>query len=393
MSAAGARRFHAFGCLVLFLQPLPSGCEGQSQPDDGSTAESDGAASLQDADIGVEDGAQIADTSVDLDTSAPASRPCGVLGVPCPDDFACRPLEKVHPLLHGHTEYCYRKSDKSVFVPSGKFWMGCVPAKENIYPWCDPVGSDTYLEFYPFLVDTPAYVMLRTPVSNGEYRECVDDPRGACQPRSDGLTKFSDPPVPDNTEVWSIQMSDAAAYCRWLGALPDAAASWRLCSEAEWEKAARGDCTSLGLVSDLEACRDAGRLYPWGDAYPSCDIVHTVFECDTWHTQTAGIPVDSDPQAASPYGALGMWGRSHELMADCQASALSPAFSQFPPTDGSAWDHDCEWWDSKKASITRILRGGGYAFKSAYSDALSRRDIEPDTAIVSQFRCCADFVP
>ena len=50
------------------------------------------------------------------------------------------------------------------------------------------------------------------------------------------------------------------AYCQWLAEVTGRA--YRLPSEAEWEKAARG-----GLRVGGEANPNAGRIYPWGNEW------------------------------------------------------------------------------------------------------------------------------
>jgi formylglycine-generating enzyme required for sulfatase activity len=85
------------------------------------------------------------------------------------------------------------------------------------------------------------------PVTNREYRIFVEDTR--CAPPPFWLeTMFSEPEQP----VVGITWDEAAAYCSWISRRSDR--SFRLPTEAEWERAARGG-------------RD-GALYPWGDELP-----------------------------------------------------------------------------------------------------------------------------
>jgi formylglycine-generating enzyme required for sulfatase activity len=78
-------------------------------------------------------------------------------------------------------------------------------------------------------------------------------------------------------------------YCAWLSR--ETGLRYRLPTEAEWEKAARGT---------------DGRAHPWGDA----------FDPRRANTREAGIgettPVGSFPDGASPYGALDMAGNVEE---------------------------------------------------------------------------------
>lgn len=78
-----------------------------------------------------------------------------------------------------------------------------------------------------------------------------------------------------NHPVVLVSALDAEAYCRWRQ--PDA----RLPTEAEWEKAARGD---------------DGRIFPWGDTWDPTRL----------NSAASGIggttPVDRYPTGVSPYG-------------------------------------------------------------------------------------------
>src|SRR5262249_59305376 len=83
--------------------------------------------------------------------------------------------------------------------------------------------------------------------------------------------------------VAGITWDDATAYARWLGAAVPGA---RLCTEREWERAARG--------AD-------GRLFPGGDALLPGDANFKA----TWDRDRAQLGADevgSYPLDASPFG-------------------------------------------------------------------------------------------
>ena len=135
-----------------------------------------------------------------------------------------------------------------VLVPDGSFWMGCNPdtsrCAEGIESQNEPY-HEVYLD--GFFID-------ETEVTVWRYAECVAD--GECAPAE---------PLPDMLEIWwdycnwetegaesmpvnCVTWYQARDFCDWAGS--------RLCTEAEWEKAARGT---------------DGRTYPWGEEPPGRD--------------------------------------------------------------------------------------------------------------------------
>ena len=86
-----------------------------------------------------------------------------------------------------------------------------------------------------------------------------------------------------------VRYADALAFAKWLS--QKTSEKWRLPTEAEWEKAARGP---------------TGNTYPWGNEYnPKLLNSHDLGPFET-------RPVGSYSLGASPYGVLDMAGQVYE---------------------------------------------------------------------------------
>jgi len=198
--------------------------------------------------------------------------------------------------------------------------------------------------------------------------------RGAGLPSTTGGPNNAtyDPVDTQDHPINFVSWFQAETYCAWRGK--------RLCTEAEWERAARGGCETL--AGD---CRTGMRKYPWGSAEPTCDNGLANFAelpgADPQDPPQAccdgTTPVGSFPAGASPYGALDMAGQLWEWVADWYDHAYDagpvtdPTGPEFSPVEG------------------RVIRGG--FFRSlATSIRASRRTFDPPTNSYKYYgpRCC-----
>ncbi len=224
-------------------------------------------------------------------------------------------------------------SETEAIVPAGPFWMGCNSNLENV------CGSKTEPQHE---VHVPTFYMDRHEVTVEEYAQCVA--AGDCSLEEAVVTEglcngpYMGPAwvledgsgLPMNCLTWD----EANAYCGWKGK--------RLCTEAEWEKAARGGCD----VFPDGVCKEQMPPYPWGAAEPTCDLA--VFHdggdangCGTGRTWPPG----SKPLGASVYGVHDLAGNVAEWVADKGAVSYTST-----PVDGTAYEGD---WPN-----TRVCRGG-----------------------------------
>ena len=211
-----------------------------------------------------------------------------------------------------------------VYVPGGTFPMG---STED-----DPGALGD--EMPPHLVTLDSFWIDQTEVNNAQFVRFLNEhfhggekhigtialDRGYAQITQEGdryVTTQSSLEKP----VLMVTWHGAVAYCEWAGS--------RLPTEAEWEYAARGP---------------EGRLYPWGDAPPSCDLAN-YGDCNR-----AAAPVGSRPAGASWCGALDMAGNAWEWVSDWfgpystrpQEDPTGPVTGDFPVLRGGGW-HSPGW--------------------------------------------------
>jgi formylglycine-generating enzyme required for sulfatase activity len=203
-----------------------------------------------------------------------------------------------------------------VRVPAGEFLMGSVVAR-------DRDAKDR--ELPPHTVHVPDFYIGKYPVTNLQYEAFVQ----ATGHRAPDYWRGTIPAGKENHPVVYVTWHDALAFCVWLGR--EAGQPFRLPTEAEWEKAARGT---------------DGRIYPWGDEPPDkgrCNFGETVGD-------TTAIGRYS-PQGDSPYGCADMAGNVWEW---CQ-SLRGPY--PYQADDGR---------EDLEADSRRVLRGGSWRSSAPY---------------------------
>ena len=258
-----------------------------------------------------------------------------------------------------------------VRVPAGEFTMGSSEEEiEAARALCLEVAdaeecSDT-VEFFTG-AETPQhqvyldeYWIGQTEVTNAQYRIFVEaggydessywtdsgwqwrQDNGATEPSCWDDDDFNWPDHP----VVCVSWYEAVAYTRWLAAATGA--EFRLPSEAEWEKAARGT---------------DGRIFPWGDEWDggrlnSCDV-----NCpnDNWKDEAVDdgyaytAPVGSYPDGASSHGALDMAGNVWEWTSTAYGGCDWPG----PGTFGYPYAPD-DGREELEGSDCRSLRNGSW---------------------------------
>jgi formylglycine-generating enzyme required for sulfatase activity len=228
-----------------------------------------------------------------------------------------------------------------VYVPAGAFKMG------------DNFGDGESRERPVHTVELDAYYIGKLEVTNGDWKKFQNDPGyddakfwpgGRIVPR-DQSPYWTQPqnhgggtPNSDNYPVIGVNWDAATAYCNWLSA--KTGKKYRLPTEAEWEKAARG--------TDQ-------RRFPWGNTidHTYANIVGSQ-KFDT--VQIAGYYDGSkrgDLQThngASPYGALDMAGNLMEWCQDWYQRDYYTSSAKKNPKGPATGAY-------------RVLRGGSFFFE------------------------------
>jgi formylglycine-generating enzyme required for sulfatase activity len=227
-----------------------------------------------------------------------------------------------------------------VVIPAGPFWMGSQRGP----------GIPAY-ETPRHQVVLTAYRIGRYPVTNQQYLEFTKHQKQQKAPAG----WFLQQPPRDKLEhpVTGVSWYDARAYCEWLSQATGR--RYRLPTEAEWEKAARG--------AD-------GRRYPWGDAWEAG-------RCPQGAQST--VPVSAYPEGASAYGCCDLLGNVQQWTSTLWGS--KPDQPDFPyPYDSSDGREEPEA-EKQLDSTYRIHRGGSYKNASTELRCTARGFSPPDSRV------------
>ncbi len=215
-----------------------------------------------------------------------------------------------------------------VLIPAGPFTMG----QDGSKPKNGPAHE----------VDLPAFEIDRFEVTNDEFARFAEETGYQTYAEQNSSKNWKDVAEgKGNHPIVYVTWNDAKAYCEWAGK--------RLPSEAEWEKAARGE---------------DGRVYPWGND----------FVAENGNFYEGGIrgttAVGSFAAGASPYGVEDLAGNIREWTADDfvaypgAAADADPFFAQ-----GHKVNRGGGWFDGEEGElVTTYNRNAGPPDTSANDD-------------------------
>ena len=236
------------------------------------------------------------------------------------------------------------KPPAMIEVPEGPFYMGTsddhvklLYAKEEwARDWFDQELFE--IEQPQHEVELKGYRIAQFPVTHMEYYMFIRE-SGNRIPK--GWMGIHYPMDMDQHPVVNVSYHDARNYCQWLS--EKTGQSFRLPTEAEWEKAARG----------LD-----GRIYPWGNMFDP-------WRCNTLESAKRNTtPVGSySPSGDSPFGAADMVGNVWEW--------TTSVFRPYPyqPED----DRPGKVQDIEKITI----RGGSWYYSGKLARCATRESAVP----------------
>jgi formylglycine-generating enzyme required for sulfatase activity len=221
-----------------------------------------------------------------------------------------------------------------VLIPEGTFLMGSEDGMDNERPlhhvWVD------------------SFMIGKFPVTNKEYRIFVQE-SGALEPLFWHQEMFSHPDKP----VVAISWYDAIEYCNWLSGRTGE--NFRLPTEAEWERAARGDIEE--------------KRYPWGDE-PPWERPYPGYDLETGGPQRVGL---NEPNG---FGVYDMSEGVHEWCNDFydpnyyqnspERNPQGPSSGQRRVSRGGSWRHRIKFSRcSARSSLNPAFKYADYGFRVA----------------------------
>ncbi len=198
-----------------------------------------------------------------------------------------------------------------VRVSAGEFLMGSDPAKDE-----QARGN----EQPQHIVRVSEFYIGKYPLTNVQYAAFVR------ATKREAPEHWKDGRIPSGKEdhpVVHVSWRDAVAFCKWLS--QETCKSFRLPTEAEWEKAARGT---------------EGRIYPWGDELPTDKLCN--FDDSVGDTTPVG---QYSSRGDSPYGCADMTGNVWEW--------TQSLFKDYPYQAGDGRE-------DPSGSAGRVVRGGSF---------------------------------
>ncbi len=213
-------------------------------------------------------------------------------------------------------------------VPAGPFVMGAAnPLFQNQCP--------------PRVVQLSAFAIDETEVTRGQYATCVST--GTCEALPYCESRSGDISDHEQLPVVCLTHTQAENFCSWVDG--------RLPTEAEWEKAARGE---------------QGAVWAWGSHPPSCLIANFRYSsgyCVDGVVEVGSYDANNNElitvkSTRSAYGLLDTVGNAWEWVADAYDA---PRYRDAPDVDPQGPEECAMTVGGKRGACSyHVIRGGSY---------------------------------
>ena len=255
-------------------------------------------------------------------------------------------------------------SIETVAVPAGPFLMG------------SPEPSAPQLEKPARTVFASTFFLSIYPVTNAQFLRFIESGgyskerywAGGVGQRTDHRALAAACRSNPSDPVTNVSWFEAEAYCRWLNddAPRTDGARWRLPTEAEWEKGARG----ASEIADSSSTERRG-IYPWGEKWSRN-------RANGGGVYSGVTPVGLFPSGRGPYGALDQVGNVAEW---CQDGLWRYGPDRLTDPLGMT------------SSAVRVARGGDWASPASDLRVSARAFYKPtERSPKIGFRCIASSV-
>ncbi len=258
----------------------------------------------------------------------------------------------------GHGDY--------VLVPAGAFKMG------------DNFGDGEARERPVHVVELDAFYIAKYEMTNGEWKTFFDDPGyqdptfwpgGTVVPKdqspywNDARNHGGGTPDSDSYPLLGVNWDAATAYCNWLSR--KTGKKYRLPTEAEWEKAARGGVN--------------GQRFPWGNTI-------SWGQANYYAYPGIGYPYDVNPTAGyDPTFNDGVYPYTSPV-----GSFMANGYGLYDMA-GNVWEWCWDWYGSYSSDSQtdprgpasgseRLYRGGGWGSGAFLCRLTGRYHTTPDGA-------------
>jgi len=246
------------------------------------------------------------------------------------------PPVRIAPKTESAREKFCPHNHEQLYVPPGAFTMGSTRIEREYAYGLDKEVTRRYRWYEKETRRTPrtdSFCMDRYPVTNGQYKIFVDETghqspyitasayqlQGFLVHPYDKVKAFlwrgdSFPTGRKVHPVVLVSYHDAVSYCEWKG--NKLRAKYRLSTEEEWEKAARGT---------------DGRIFPWGSKWIAENLNSGAHAGST-------TSVGQFPLGKSPYGLYDMVGNAFEWTSTPWQVPTTGSQAQKMVLKGCSWD-------------------------------------------------------